>query len=221
MLATPNTLTAKTRCHSSGVDATTSPTAPMPALLHSTSMRPCSATIRASRRRRSRPGRRHVDAVEQVEPDDDVAGRGEARRRWPSRSRRSTRSPRRPVPPSLRSPSRRGSSNMPLAMTRITGARTLDVRAPTSHHARRLRRRAPGPRLLGRVRVPRDRRPARGRRHDVHDRSRQRPVLRGDRAARAAGRRPRARGARRRRRRRSGAGSPTTASSAGSGRRRA
>ena len=74
MLATPNTLTANTRSQSSGVDATTSPTAPMPALLQSTSMRPCSATTRSVAARQS-SGSRHVDTVEQVEPDDDVAGR--------------------------------------------------------------------------------------------------------------------------------------------------
>ena len=40
-------------------------------------MRPCSAMIRsAAAAQSSGPG--HVDAVEQVEPDDDVAGRGEA-----------------------------------------------------------------------------------------------------------------------------------------------
>ena len=66
-------------------------------------------------------------------------------------------------------------------------------------HARGLRCRAPGPRLLGRLRVPRHRRAARGRRHDVHRGSRQRPVLRGHRAARAVDRRTRARRARRRR----------------------
>ena len=72
MLATPNTFTANTRCQSSGDDATTSPVAPMPALLQSTSMRPCSAMIRAIAAAQS-SGSRDVDAVEQVEPDHDVA----------------------------------------------------------------------------------------------------------------------------------------------------
>jgi len=76
------------------------------------------------------------------------------------------------------------------------------ARHPSAHvdHARGLRRRASRPRLLGCVCIPLHRRTARRRRHDVHDRARQRLVLRGDRAARALGRRSRPRRDHRRRR---------------------
>ena len=92
---------------------------------------------------------------------------------------------------------------------------------PDLAHARRLRRDAPRPRLLGRLRDPAHRRRARGPRLHVHDRARQRGLRRGDRGARAARRRARRRRRLRRHGRASGGGSPATASCAGSGRRRA
>src|SRR4051812_47462531 len=139
MLATPNTFTAKTRSHSSGVDVTTSPTAAMPALLHSTSTRPCSAVTR---------------------PAASAQACGSVTSKPSSRSRPTTVSPNAanastiavPIPPlapvttttrsamvlprrrPLPSPSWRAAPGAAYAptMTRITGVRTLDVRAPTS-----------------------------------------------------------------------------------------
>src|SRR6476469_3709425 len=138
MFATPKTFTAKTRSHSSGVDATTSPTAAMPALLHSTSTAPCSASmlVAASAHDRgsvtSKPSRRSSPIT--VSP------------RAPNASTMAVpMPPRAPVttitrcdiaipPPS--SSGHHGAARRRVLtlrpMTRITGVRTLDVRAPTS-----------------------------------------------------------------------------------------
>ncbi len=72
MFATPNTLTAKTRCQSSEVDETTSPTAPTPALLQSTSIRPRSRDDLVDGGR-AMVGLRDVETVEEVEADHPVA----------------------------------------------------------------------------------------------------------------------------------------------------
>ena len=102
-------------------------------------------------------------------------------------------------------------------MTRITGARTLDIRAPTSITLAGSDAVHQDPDYSGAYVFLAHRRSARGRRHDVHDRARQRPVLRGDRAARAAGRRAATSRSSLPTAPASGGASPTTASSAGSG----
>ena len=76
MLATPNTLTANTRCQSSGETRDYIAVAPIPL---------CPAEHVDAAVRGDDPlgrggavfGPRHVDRAEQVEPDHDVAGRGE------------------------------------------------------------------------------------------------------------------------------------------------
>ena len=80
MLATPNTLTANTRCQSSGVR--------VDHVAHRARCRRCCTARRCGRGRRSRSraaasaqcvGIAHVESVDEVEPDDDVARRSSNR----------------------------------------------------------------------------------------------------------------------------------------------
>jgi len=77
MLATPNTFTANTRSHSSGLDVTTSPTAPTPALF----AQHVDAIVlgqHALDRRQAITGLRYVDTLEEIETDHRVARGTEA-----------------------------------------------------------------------------------------------------------------------------------------------
>ena len=142
MLATPNTLTAKTRSHSSGVDVTTSPTAAIPALLHSTSTAPCSASMRAAASAHacgsvtSKPSSRSSPTTVSPRP----VNASTIAVPMPPRAPVTTTTRCGIVPPLDRRDGRviMARPRAPAhclrsgAMTRITGVRTLDVRAPTS-----------------------------------------------------------------------------------------
>ena len=215
----PSTARRKARCSGSPGDGGRRSRARHPRQLRVTGdrRRPVGAQAdRAERRPRRHAGRARAPPT--ARPPRRVP------KRWPrqSRSWRPTRRSRPARSSCSTVASRASASSGDLFMTRITGMVVHDVRFPTSRPARRVGRDEPRPRLLGGLRRAAHRRPGAHRvRHDVHHRSGQRPVLRGDRGVPRPRRRPRPRRARGRPRRRSGATSPATASCVGSVRRRA